>query len=616
MERTCGRLDVPSRVCNGRGDFKSCPMTKRVYVADGAQANRESLLHGSRAGVHPDAGAIARMNAVLPPCIMRGQSVRNVIANNKDAFGTVKERTVYDYIAGGLFDAKRGDLPEACSRRPRKRKKETKTDAKCRVGRNCRMSLEHCRVNNIAEWTGLDTAIGRVGGKALFTMILPGGLMLMFLRDRKSSQTCTRIFDMPWELAGPELSRRLFSVILTDDGAAFSDPDMTENWRPSPEHNPTRLAWRGIKLFCCDAYCPSQKPHVEREHREERRALLHGVSFDTPTQDDVNLVASHVASHTRGVLDGKAPYDVFAEKFGEPGRKLLDAPGIVKIPAIVHARFLPKAHSGGGQREHCTIFQPGCAKKTPIRTDREGERTRIRTGGTINTSMPQHRNAKPAPSPAEQVRLPLQWCVYFRALRMAEHRRHRRLAARADDGDEPVPRKRAGEGLGAMRDGDAEVARLAQAGVCRLDGRRDDHLVRRRIDAAAVVGKDLHAERFEKADVRRVQRAVGARHRVAQLHEGRRERAHADAADSNQVPFRRRCAPLLHAPIISKRAIPRQAFRAHVRVPAREGEVGDFDLISPAGGGRTRHPPRPCLRRRHRPFHRSQSGRRRRLSPD
>lgn len=99
VERTCGRLDVPSRVCNGCRDFKSCPMMKRLYVADGAQANRESLLHDSRAGVHPDAEALARMNAVLSPCIMRGQSVRNVVANNPEAFGSVKERTVYDYIA-------------------------------------------------------------------------------------------------------------------------------------------------------------------------------------------------------------------------------------------------------------------------------------------------------------------------------------------------------------------------------------------------------------------------------------------------------------------------------------------------------------------------------------
>jgi len=88
-------------------------MMKRVYVADGAQANRDSLLRDSSTGIHPDTDALARMNAVLSPCIMRGQSVRNVIANNKDAFGTVKERTVYDNIAGVLFDAKRGDLPEA-----------------------------------------------------------------------------------------------------------------------------------------------------------------------------------------------------------------------------------------------------------------------------------------------------------------------------------------------------------------------------------------------------------------------------------------------------------------------------------------------------------------------
>ena len=332
VERTCGRLETPSHVCNGCRDFRSCPMMKRLYVADGAQANRESLLRDSRAGIHPDAEALARMNAVLSPCIMRGQSVRNVVANNAEAFGSVRERTVYDYIAGGLFDAKRGDLPEACCRKARKKRKETKTNAKCRAGRDYRTFLEFCRINEVKEWTELDTVVGRVGGKILFTMILPGGLMLMFLRDRKSSQTCTRIFNMLWDLAGPELFQRLFFVILTDNGTEFSDPDMIEKWRPDPEHNPTKLLPRGIHLFYCDAYCSSQKPHVEREHREERRVLLHGVSFDTLTQDDVNLVASHVASYSRGVLDNRTPYDTFVAKFGERGKNLLDALGIVKIP--------------------------------------------------------------------------------------------------------------------------------------------------------------------------------------------------------------------------------------------------------------------------------------------
>lgn len=157
--------------------------------------------------------------------------------------------------------------------------------------------------------------------------------MLMFLRDRKSSQTCTRLFNMLWEVAGPELFQKLFHVILTDNGGEFSDPDMIENWRPDTEHNPTKLLPRGIHLFYCDAYCSSQKPHVEREHREERRILLHGVSFDTLDQEDINLVASHVASYTRGALDNRTPYDSFVEKFGKDGKDFLDRLGIVKIPA-------------------------------------------------------------------------------------------------------------------------------------------------------------------------------------------------------------------------------------------------------------------------------------------
>ena len=61
-------------------------------------------------------------------------------------------------------------------------------------------------------------------------MIFPDtGLALAFLRDAKTSQTCTRIFNMLWELAGPDLFRALFAAILGDNGVEFSDPGMIEN---------------------------------------------------------------------------------------------------------------------------------------------------------------------------------------------------------------------------------------------------------------------------------------------------------------------------------------------------------------------------------------------------
>lgn len=89
---------------------------------------------------------------------------------------------------------------------------------------------------------------------------------------------------------------------------------------------------RGIKLFYCDSYCSCQKPHVERNHREIRRVLEHGTSFNALTQDDINLVMSHVNSYTREWLGNKSPYDVFVERYGDNGGAFLKALGITRIP--------------------------------------------------------------------------------------------------------------------------------------------------------------------------------------------------------------------------------------------------------------------------------------------
>ena len=331
VERTCDRLRVASHVCNGCERLHNCPMRKRVYDADGAEADRQGKLHESRRGIHPDKEQVAAMNAVLSPCTFRGQSIRNVVANNPDAFRGVAERTVYDYVADGIFDVRRGDLPEACRRRPRHRKPVTKTDAKCRVGRTYREFLEFRRINQIAEYAEIDTVIGQVGGRLLFTIHLPGGLMLAFLRERKTSATCVRVFNRLWEAAGAELFVRLFRVTLADNGPEFSDPTMIENYRPDPVHNPKRLAPRGIRLFYCDAHCSSQKPHVERTHRDLRRILEHGTSFDALSQDAISLALSHLNSYTRGVLDDRSPYDVFVERFGEAGRLFLEKLGVRRI---------------------------------------------------------------------------------------------------------------------------------------------------------------------------------------------------------------------------------------------------------------------------------------------
>ena len=78
-------------------------------------------------------------------------------------------------------------------------------------------------------------------------------------------------------------------------------------------------------MFYCNPYCSSQKPHIERFHLELRRILQKCVSFNALSQEQVNLIISHLSSYPRPSLDGKTPYDIFVEEFGDEGKLFLDA---------------------------------------------------------------------------------------------------------------------------------------------------------------------------------------------------------------------------------------------------------------------------------------------------
>ena len=98
------------------------------------------------------------------------------------------------------------------------------------------------------------------------------------------------------------------------------------------DNNPLRLIPR-TRVFYCDPYCATQKPHVERNHEELRRILVKGTSFDGLDQDDVNVALSHINSYTRLSLGNSTPYDEFVKPYGYDGRRFLDRLGVVKIPA-------------------------------------------------------------------------------------------------------------------------------------------------------------------------------------------------------------------------------------------------------------------------------------------
>ena len=335
-QKVCEKLGYAPYVCNGCDKQMRCPLRKRYYIADAAQTNYRGTLTESRRGTHvTDAERADMSKALLEPVKIGKQSIGMVMAASKENFHNFSERTVYRLANSGLLSIGRSDLVQACSRRKRKtitNHTVTKTDAKCRVGRTYEEYLTFLGLNFGIQTVELDTVIGSIGGKVLFTMMFPCGLMIAFLRESNTSQTCTRIFNMIQNITGTEFFKILFPAILTDNGPEFSDPKMIEFFRVDPEHNPTKLERRTF-VFFCDPYNSQQKPHVERNHEEIRRILVKGSSFDMLTQADINLMLSHVNSAPRASLEWKTPYDAFVSFYGERGRVFLEELGIRRINA-------------------------------------------------------------------------------------------------------------------------------------------------------------------------------------------------------------------------------------------------------------------------------------------
>jgi IS30 family transposase len=168
----------------------------------------------------------------------------------------------------------------------------------------------------------MDSVIGRIGGKVLLTLIFKScDLMLAFIRDRNTSQSVIDRFDAMYDLFGAELFRRLFPVILTDNGSEFSNPRALEF---DPQGN------RRTRIFYCDPHSAFQKPNVELNHEFIRKILPKGTSFDSFGQSDVNVMMSHINSYSREKLGDKSPFDLFSFLYG---RDILTKLGLWRVPA-------------------------------------------------------------------------------------------------------------------------------------------------------------------------------------------------------------------------------------------------------------------------------------------
>ena len=316
----CPLLDKAPFVCNGCPKRRqNCGYQKIFYLAKQAQKQYEQTLVEAREGTPLNSQTFWDMDKIISEGVKKGQHIYHILkTHNLD----VSSSTVYRHIRKGYLSIAPIDLTRAVKFKERRTSNLPSIPKEAKKGRSYEDFQNYLALNQLDSWLEMDTAMGRMGGKVLLTFNLSfcNFIFARLLENKTALEVTKHLYDIKNTLYEADKDFfQLFPVILTDNGGEFARVKDIE------------MDIRGeIKLFFCDPNRSDQKGRIEKNHTLIRDILPKGTSFDNLTQEDINLVCSHVNSVKRAALNGKSAYELFAFTYGEEIPKLL---GISKIPA-------------------------------------------------------------------------------------------------------------------------------------------------------------------------------------------------------------------------------------------------------------------------------------------
>lgn len=316
----CPLLDKAPFVCNGCPKRRqNCGYQKIFYLAKQAQKQYEQTLVEAREGTPLNSQTFWDMDKIISDGVKKGQHIYHILkTHNLD----VSSSTVYRHIRKGYLSIAPIDLARAVKFKERRKSNLPSIPKEAKKGRSYEDFQNYLSLNQLNYWLEMDTVMGRMGGKVLLTFNLSFcNFIFARLLDNKTALEVTKhLYDIKNTLYQADKDFfQLFPVILTDNGGEFARVDDIE------------MDVRGeSKLFFCDPNRSDQKGRIEKNHTLIRDILPKGTSFDNLTQEDINLICSHVNSVKRAALNGKSAYELFTFTYGEEISKLL---GISKIPA-------------------------------------------------------------------------------------------------------------------------------------------------------------------------------------------------------------------------------------------------------------------------------------------
>ena len=319
-EIKCTRRDRKVGVCNLCPNISKCRLDKYFYYAKQAHESYLYTLKDSREGVNLNTKEMLEIVDIIKPLLKQGQSVYQILKNHPEI--KMCSKTLYMYIESGIFQdygINNFSLRRQVSMRKRKKLKKRKEPVNYE-GRRYKDYLEFVKENPTIPTTQMDTVYNHQDGPYIQTFIFQNtGLMIGFLHTEKTSESMASTLDNLQKTLENDY-QKLFSLLLTDRGSEFEKYELFE---VNTETGEIRS-----NIFYCDPQTPSQKPHVENNHNYVRDIIPNGKSLKNLTQEDLNLMFSHINSTPRKVLNGKTPYGAFEFLYGN---EILEKLNIQKI---------------------------------------------------------------------------------------------------------------------------------------------------------------------------------------------------------------------------------------------------------------------------------------------
>lgn len=324
-EDICYKVQGAPYVCNGCEEKMRCRKIKYYYYSKFANDEYSEKLKESRYGIDLSKEQVYDLDKLISPLLKeKKQSIAHIYANHPDEISFSKT-TMYNYINLGVFSFRNIDLPRKVRYKKRKEnaKQRIRRETVIRKGRTYEDFKEYIAKNPECSIVEMDTVEGIKGGKVFLTLLLrQSKLMLIYLMENKTTECVTEAFEDIKRKIGIELFKKIFEVILTDNGSEFFNPMGIELDAETGEII--------SHVFYCDPGASWQKGSIEKNHEFIRYVLPKGSSFDELTQEKANNLMSHINSSSRDSLNGNTPYIASLMALDE---QMLNKLGVIKINA-------------------------------------------------------------------------------------------------------------------------------------------------------------------------------------------------------------------------------------------------------------------------------------------